>query len=63
MLEAMPILLLAGGLLVYVLFLIFADGDGLDEFRKDVVWIIVLLFERGYCDDQVFDILRIYCSS
>ena len=63
MLEAMITFLSAGGLLAHVLFLIFVDGDGLDEFRKDVVWIIGLLFERGYCDDHVFDILRIYCSS
>jgi len=63
MIEAMPTLLLAGGLLAYFLFLIFAIEDSVDEFRKDVIWIMGLLFERGYCDDHVFDILRIYCSS
>jgi len=63
MLEGMPTLLIAGGLLAYFLFLIFAVKDSVDDFRKDVICIIELLFERGYCADQVFDILRIYCSS
>jgi hypothetical protein len=35
---------------------------GSDDFRKDVISIVKLLFEKGYSADQVFDILKFYCS-
>lgn len=38
-------------------------STGCDDFRKDVVSIIILLFEKGYCVEQVFDILKFYCDS
>ena len=39
------------------------SAGGIDDFRKDVISIVKLLFEKGYSADQVFDILEFYCNS
>jgi hypothetical protein len=36
---------------------------GIDDLRKDVVSLVELLFEKGYSADQIFNIMRFYCSS
>ena len=59
MLEAVC-LGVGAGLLGCFLVWLFA---GCDDFRKDVMFNIRLLFEKGYCADEVFDILKLYCDS
>jgi hypothetical protein len=39
------------------------SAGGIDDFRKDVISLVKLLFEKGYSADMVFDILKFYCSS
>ena len=67
MLVAVGLYLVLGLVIGFWALLLVIIGYGLfsvfsDDFRKDVIAIIKLLFEKGYCADQVFDIIKFYCN-
>ena len=68
MLEAVS-LCIAFGVVMFLAYCLLMVGygsfsaGGIDDFRKDVISIVKLLFEKGYSADQVFDILEFYCNS
>ena len=53
----------ANCLLIALVLYAFISAVGIDGFRKDVISLVKLLFEKGYSADQVCDILEFYCSS
>jgi hypothetical protein len=62
-LAGWAMMFLAYCLLIVLVLYAFMSAVGIDGFRKDVISLVKLLFEKGYSADQVCEILEFYCSS